>query len=131
MWVAGALLLAAVTPAVTSMNAPQDARQSSARSRYLTDDDLLLFSLQLDQLTLTETLNGHGDQQDPLLPVGELARLLDLDLDVSAADERVTGTLGESRRPVVISLREGLITVNGRRINFSQADVGITQTDVY
>ena len=38
--------------------------------------DLLLFSVQLDSLTLSDGLAAYGDVEDPLLPVGELARRL-------------------------------------------------------
>jgi hypothetical protein len=129
-----ALVQAAAVAALPPAPAPPVASavgQSSAPRAYLTDDDLLLFSVELDQLTLTETLTAHGDPDDPLLPVGELARLLDLDVDVFPADRRISGTLGQARRPLIVDLNSGLARVNGNDIHLQTNDVGLTQADIY
>ena len=103
----------------------------AAASAYLSEKDLLLFSLDLDQLTLTETLTAYGDPSDPLLPVGELARLLDLDLDVFPADRRITGTLGEARHAVTIDLKAGVARVGGNDVTLTAVDVGFKHNDIY
>jgi hypothetical protein len=129
-----ALVQGAAAAALPPAPAPPSALalgQSSAPRAYLTDDDLLLFSVELDQLTLTETLTAHGDPDDPLLPVGELARLLDLDVDVFPADRRISGTLGQARRALIIDLNAGVARVNGDDLHLQKDDVGFTQADIY
>ena len=105
--------------------------QPAAASSYLSEKDLLLFSLDLDQLTLTETLTAYGDPSDPLLPVGELARLLDLDLDVFPADRRITGTLGEARQTLTIDFNRRVARVGGTDVALTAVDVGFTHNDIY
>ena len=105
--------------------------QPAAASAYLSEKDLLLFSLDLDQLTLTETLTAYGDPSDPLLPVGELARLLDLDLDVFPADRRITGTLGEARQTLTIDFNRRVARVGGTDVALTAVDVGFTHNDIY
>jgi hypothetical protein len=116
--------------ASNASNASNVAERPSA-GPYLDQRDLLLFSLDLDQLTLTDTLTAYGDPADPLLPVGELARLLDLDLNISPTDRRITGTLGEARRSVTIDLGAGLARVGGANVPLKPADVGYTRSDIY
>jgi len=65
---------------------------------------LLLLLVQLDDLTLTDGMAAYGSPEDPLLPVGELSRLLELDVDVSPSDGRITGRIGEARRALIVDL---------------------------
>jgi hypothetical protein len=103
----------------------------AAPAQYLSENDLLLYSVQLDNVTLSETLTAYGSPTDPLLPVGELSRLLDLDVTVLAADRRVVGTLGQERRSLTIDLASGITKVGGRNIVLGKDDVGLTRSDMY
>ena len=95
------------------------------------EDELLLYSVQLDSLTLTDGLTAYGVPADPLLPLGELARLLDLDLDVSPADRRVTGRIGQAAQALTIDLATGTATLGGSQIALAPDDVAVTQTEIY
>lgn len=83
------LLLATVLPVA----AVAEAQQASAASE---PDQLLLYEVQLGGTTLTESLSAYGDAADPLIPLGELSRLLEINLDVQPARGIVTGRLGEN-----------------------------------
>jgi hypothetical protein len=131
MLMAAVALLAGGSVAAGQPVPSGSAEQARPPSAYLNDKDLLLFSVDLDQLTLTETLTAYGDPSDPLLPVGELARLLDLDLDVSPADRRITGTLGEARQSVTIDVKSGVARVGGNNVALAPADLGFTRNDIY
>ncbi|HWH18600.1 MAG TPA: hypothetical protein VNT77_09750, partial [Allosphingosinicella sp.] len=98
---------------------------------YLNEADLLLFSVDLDQLTLTDTLTAYGNAEDPLLPTGELARLLDLAIDVSPADGRIAGSLGQESRSLVVDLDSRTARLGGRNISLAEEDIGRTRTDIY
>jgi hypothetical protein len=99
---------------------------SSAR-----EEELLLYALELEALTLTDSLTGYGDPSDPHLPVGELARLLDLDLAVSPSEQRITGSLGQQRRSVAVDLRLGVAHAGGRDIQLTPDDTKRTAADIY
>jgi hypothetical protein len=105
--------------------------QSSQATRELSPDDMLLFALTLDGQTITDGLTAYGTTEEPWLPVGELARLLDLDLTVMPAEGRIEGTLGEDRRSIFVDLATGTARIGGRDIALSPSDVGITATDIY
>src|SRR5690606_26001902 len=60
------------------------------------EEDFVLFAVLLDGATLTETLTAYEATENPLLPLGELSRLLDLDIAVQPSEGVATGTLGEA-----------------------------------
>ncbi|MBA4356086.1 MAG: hypothetical protein C0409_15490, partial [Novosphingobium sp.] len=94
--------VAPVQPGSTA--SPSGAPQMGAP---VSTDDLLLLVVQLDRMTISEALTAYGDPQDPLLPLGELSRLLELPLEVDVSNGVVSGRIGESQRPITIDLRSG------------------------
>ena len=126
------VLLAAVAgPVPTAAPALIVTQARSIEARTFSQDELLLFAVRLDGATITETLGAYGDTTDPFLPVGELARLLELDVTVSPADRRATGTLGESRRSLMVDLAAGIARSGGRNVPLQEGDVGISPTEIY
>lgn len=94
-------------------------------------EDLLLLSVQLDGATISEALTAYGDPADPLLPLGELSRLLELPLDVDAVNGVAAGRIGESQRPITIDLKAGQALIGGKVIALVPPDSLVTETDIY
>lgn len=124
--VAFALLVAAPGPSGDGWVAPAQLVNASVLS-----DQLLLFAVQIDHATLTDALTAYGDPADPLIPLGELSRLLDLPLEVHPDTGLVTGRLGESQRALTIDLSAGTARLGGGVIAIGPADVKVTGTDIY
>jgi len=108
-----------------------EALISSGPIAHLRDDDLLLFAVDLDGLTLTDSMAAYGDPNDPLLPMGELVRLLDLNVTVSPGDRRITGTIGEAQRPLTVDLANGVARVGGKDVALADQDVAVTPGEIY
>ena len=92
---------------------------------------LLLFSVTLDGLTLSEGLGAYGETDDPLVPVSELARLLEADLDVFPAERRIVGRLGEARRALLVDLNSGTARIAAQELHLSRQDSAVTATEIY
>jgi hypothetical protein len=92
---------------------------------------LLLFSLTIGNLTLSEGVGAYGDPQDPLAPVGEITRLLEADIDVLPAERRIVGRLGQAQRPVFVDLTAGVLRAEGRELPLGPGDAVVTPTEVY
>lgn len=88
-------------------------------------------SVSLDGLTLSEGLGAYGDPSDPLLPVGEIARLLEADIDVFPAERRIVGRVGQARRSLVVDVAAALARTGGRDLPLAPSDVAITPTEMY
>lgn len=129
-------LITAATAAASVDPSPAGPALAVSQTRAIStrafgQDELLLLAVRLDGSTLTETLGAYGDTADPFLPIGELARLLELDVAVSPAERRITGTLGEARRALTVDLDAGLARVGGRDVWLRDGDVGVSPTDLY
>ncbi|TMJ11115.1 MAG: hypothetical protein E6G94_16540 [Alphaproteobacteria bacterium] len=125
--IALASLAAGQVPAAAAP-APAAAAPGPAQ---VNDDELILFAVELDGTTLTEGLTAYGDPADPYLPIGELSRLLELDLRLTPASGRVTGTLGESRQSLIVDLPAGLARSGGSDVRISPDDARVSLTDIY
>lgn len=126
-WLAAALL-AVLGHGVATAQEPPAPASAYAQVR---EEDLLLFAVALDALTVADSMAAYGDVADPLLPLGELARLLDLNLDVAPGDRRITGRLGEAERAVTVDLDSGLARVGGREVTLAAEDVAVTSSEIY
>jgi hypothetical protein len=125
------LALLQAAPAAWLDAPPDPASHASAASPELREEDMLFVALTLDQITLADSLIAFGDPTDPLMPVGELARLLDLDLTVMPVERRIFGTLGEDRRAVTIDFYLPLVRVGGRDLRLAPGDVAYSATEIF
>lgn len=128
---AAAAVVAVSGHAALAAEPAEGAPISSGPIAHLRDDDLLLFAIDLDGLTLTDSLAAYGDPNDPLLPMGELARLLDLNVTVSPGDRRITGTIGEAQRPLTVDLANGVARIGGKDVTLTGQDVAVTPGEIY
>ena len=92
---------------------------------------LLLLLVQLDNLTLTDGLTAYGSADDPLLPVGELSRLLELEVEVSPTDGRVTGSLGEARRALLIDVQTNTARIGPVAVPLKPGDIAVDPAEIY
>jgi hypothetical protein len=117
--------------AAAATGVPASATAAAPKSSILDPTNLLLLSVELDGLTLTDAMTGYGDPGDPLLPIGELTRLLELDVDVSPAEGHVIGRIGESRRSLVIDLTTHSARDGQRAIDLAADDVAAGASEIY
>ena len=114
------------------VQAPDPVVGSSALgTTQAANEDLLLFSVQLDGTTISEALTAYGDPADPLLPLGELTRLLELPLDIDVANGVASGRIGEGQRPITIDLRSGQALIGGKVVALIPPDSLVSETDIY
>jgi hypothetical protein len=129
--VAGA---SAAAPAAAPVAGPAPGPNAAIKKNAVAEireEDLLLLSTDLDGLTITDALPAYGEPTDPLLPLGELARLLDLNVTVSPPDGKILGRIGQAERPITIDLENGVYRLAGAPIALTPADTAVTNVDIY
>jgi hypothetical protein len=127
----GAALCILLMCAAQGLSAQTVATPVVPPAPVLNPDELLLFELTLNRLQVTDALTGYQDGDRIYLPVGELARLLDLAVAVSAADGRITGSVGEARRPIFADVATGDIRVDSRATKLPPGSALKGPTDLY
>jgi hypothetical protein len=109
---------------------PSAAIKANAKGQ-IHDEDLLLLAVDLDGLTVTDALAAYGMATDPLLPLGELSRLLDLNITVTPAQGQIIGTIGQAQRPLTIDIASATARLNGKGIMLAPEDLAVTDSEIY
>jgi len=124
--VCGALLLALPVAAVA-----QSPPTTAARVQRGAEANLLVLEVRLDGHVLSDSLVAYQDGAQVLLPLGELARLLTLGIQVQPAQGTANGFVIREDRAFALSVDESLVTVNGRQKSFEPRLVTVIGDDVY
>jgi hypothetical protein len=122
-------ILAFAAPALAAdPQSPATAERMYAR---LDPASLLLVSVTIEGVSLTEGLGAYGAAVDPLIPMGELTRVLEADVEVLPAERRIVGRLAEARAPLLVDLAAGVARAAGREIAVGPEDAAIAPTEIY
>ncbi|MEE4350377.1 MAG: hypothetical protein V2J26_09130 [Pacificimonas sp.] len=92
---------------------------------------LLFFDTRLKDFRVADSLTAYGNPEQPLLPLGDLARRLDLLVDVDAGAGFATGTIGEERRSFALDLKNGIARFGGQTRVIDPAQVAIAPGDIF
>jgi hypothetical protein len=96
-----------------------------------TDDDLLLLETRLGNTVLTDTLGAYSSRAGVFLPLGELARLLDLAIMVDPPEHSASGWFLAPERGFVLDLRAGTAEFEGRLIEIGPTEAMLFQDELY
>ncbi|MFC3711867.1 hypothetical protein ACFOMD_04755 [Sphingoaurantiacus capsulatus] len=130
-----ALLLAAAVPARAQQQLaaadPIPAPPPPAAAVDLAEEEVLLFELTLDRATLSDSIQAYERNGVVLLPIGELTRLLDLNVDVLPRERRIVGRLGNGQRSLLVDLATGTARVDGRNFTVPAGAADVALTDIF
>ncbi|WP_423140760.1 hypothetical protein ACOYW6_07770 [Parablastomonas sp. CN1-191] len=121
---ASAATTAAVSTSQDNTSVQGHSAEMSARS------DVLLFEVDFGQATLIDAIKAYGDPADPLLPIGELTRTLELDFAITGVGVG-SGRIGASRRPLTLDTNQHFAALAANRITLAEGDVYATPTEIY
>jgi len=95
------------------------------------EEELLILEVRLDQDRLTDSFPAYPTSGGLLVPLGELARLLGLGIEVDVTAGTASGfVISESRR-FELNARSRTVLVAGTEYRFGPTDVEIHQDDIY
>lgn len=77
-------------------------------------DDELILQLRVKGIDATDTIIAYGTRDGLYLPLGELARILDLAIRISDEGHYASGWFLDETRTVTINLREGNLIASGK-----------------
>ncbi|MBU6267175.1 MAG: hypothetical protein KGN34_06520 [Sphingomonadales bacterium] len=94
-------------------------------------DDELILQLETAGGQVSETITAYGTRAGTYLPLGELARMLDLAIVVSDDGRYAAGWVLDEKQQVSINLREGTMRVAGREIALAPRDAAAFDGELY
>lgn len=86
---------------------------ASSDLQPFTYDDELILQIQVQGISVSDTIIAYGSREGIYLPLGELARILDLAIRISDDGHYASGWFLSEDRSLVIDLRQGLLTTGG------------------
>lgn len=115
-----------------------DVAATAARSEVSPDqpalfgpDDLVLLEVVSGNITLSEALGGYHGRTGTYLPLGELARLLDLAIVVVPPERRATGWVLKEDRTFSLDLNAGTARSGSTEIKLSSTDAVMRDNEIY
>lgn len=100
-------------------------------SALINENNLLLVEVILDQLSITDSLPAYDSPDGLLIPIGELSRLLDVDLTIFPADRRITGSIGQARKPLLVDIPTGTLRIAGNAGPLTPDDIVVGSDEIF
>ncbi|MBC2662464.1 hypothetical protein H7F50_11925 [Novosphingobium flavum] len=120
-----AAVLPAASPRTSGIGAPATPLTG------FSDDDELILEITTARRELNGTIIAYTQRGIPYLPLGEIARFLDMAVTVSDDGRYATGWAVDPSKPVTINLREGTITVDGQTRKLGPDDAVAFDGELY
>jgi len=121
---------APVNAPVTLEPALPDAASAPRRTGEA-DANLLVLEVQLDGQVLSDSFSAYQDGKQLLLPLGELARLLTLAIEVQPDKGSANGYILTPERGFALNLGQDLVSLSGRETGFEPRLAAVIGDDIY
>lgn len=107
------------------------ALMDAASPQPFSSDDLLWLEVRSGPSLLAESVNVYSSRSGVFVPIGELARVLDLAVGVFPAQRRAEGWILAPDRKLVVDLASGKAILAGREIAILPDQAAIYADDLY
>ena len=116
---------AAITPPAAA------TRTGFVPAAPFTADDELVLAVEAGQGAVSDTITAYGTRAGTYLPLGELARLLDLAIVVSDDGAYASGWVLDEQHVVTVSVHEGVMRSGGRDLALAPGDAAAFDGELY
>jgi hypothetical protein len=112
---------------------PAAAQQSNSKSPFVErpETDLLLLAVRVNQETVSDSLPAYPVEKGIIVPLGEIARLLDLAIETHVNDGTADGFFIREDRRFQLDTRSATVTIAGRQSTYDRSKVELHQDDIY
>ncbi len=95
------------------------------------DEQLLLLEMRLGQYVVSDGIPGYYDNGGLLLPLAEVARILEFPIAVDPANGRADGWYVNEKKLFALDLSHGIVVLEGKRWKFNTSLVELHRDDIY
>jgi hypothetical protein len=124
-------LSALLACALAAVSGPAPARPVLDQPPLVSSDDLLIFEVDADGTVLSDGFSAYSSRVGLFIPVGELARLLDLAISIDPAGQRAEGWFLSPSRTLTIDLPKGEARVAGKVVPLTRETAVFVSDDIF
>ena len=106
-------------------------RMPGAPAPNFTAEDELILQLQTQRGDMADTIIAYGTRSGVYLPLGAIARFLDLALSVSDNGNYASGWFIDEKQTLSLNLREGTLLVGGKALPLDKGDAAAFEGELY
>jgi hypothetical protein len=112
---------------------PALAQPAASRRPFVErpESDLLLLAVKVNQETVSDSLPAYPLDKGIIVPLGEIARLLDLAIETHVNDGSADGFFIREDRRFHLDTTTATVTVQGRQSSYDRSKVEVHQDDIY
>ena len=119
------------TDTAAAARAAAAAKPLSGPPPKLTADDELILQIQTQHGEMADTISGYGQRRGTYLPLGAIARFLDLAIAISDDGHFASGWFLDPHRTLSLNLREGKLIVEGKEVPLGAGDAAAFEGELY
>jgi len=109
-------------PAPAATQPGQPGQPGAASTPLLNEDNELILEIRTQHRELTDTITAHGLRSGIWLPLGDVARFLDLPISISDDGNYANGWYLSPSRTISINLRSGVLNQGGKEAPLPRSD---------
>ncbi len=117
-------------PPRTSLTNTSPRMPGDPAPNFAVDDELIL-QLQTSRGELADTITAYGTRAAVYLPLGAIARFLDLAIPVSDDGHYASGWFLDEKQTLSINLRQGALVINGKELALLKSDAAAFEGELY
>lgn len=110
---------------------PASATAAAGGYAHLSEDDELILEIRTQHREMSDTITAHGTRGGVFLPLGDVARFLDLPISISDDGHYANGWYLSPARTLSINLRAGTITQGGREAPLPARDFAVFDGEMW
>ncbi|MBV8503753.1 MAG: carboxypeptidase regulatory-like domain-containing protein [Paucibacter sp.] len=122
---------AAVAAVLARQPAAPQAAAPVPRTAESLEANLLVMQVMLDGEVLSDSLAAYQEGNQVMVPLGEMARLLTLPIQVQALDGSATGLLLHPDKPFALNIGQSLVSIAGHEQQFDPRLATVVGDEVY
>ncbi|WP_157083158.1 carboxypeptidase-like regulatory domain-containing protein [Novosphingobium lentum] len=122
---------APTTPSLRSTAIGGHTNRTAGEPPTFTDDDELILEIATPKHEMADTMTGYSARGAVYLPLGAIARFLDLAISVSDDGHYASGWAVDPKHTVALNLRDGTLVVEGRALPLGPADARAYDGEIY
>lgn len=107
------------------------ALEDESDRELISPDNLMILDARYKNILLSSGMTAYGDNDRVLIPLGEITRVIDFNIQVNAESETAKGWFISENRNFSLDLSKGEAVIDGKRLKIPEGTAGSANGEIY